>query len=303
MASWGIVENANARYIVVYSLFHDISTQDIAFWTKQSDAVIVEQGTKTYNSETPFDAIHRSRESIVNLLKVLENEKPIPIFATDISPKMRRSYFETGLRAFANTAFGLDAILTGASMNRDLTRREFLKKGTRLLADFLALATINPVLQSVILDHSGERGFTKETMRRSLAQNQEFVLPIHSSDVRDAINAIKWDVLAAELQTEIRRKPTILVYDFRPNHAMLQDFLRSPGKAVLYLRDKNMDLHVVTEEIPKALRFDFNGKTWDLTQKTLELPELKRPIRIPKARPKKEPEFSRRELFKRIVRR
>jgi hypothetical protein len=303
MASWGIVENTNARYIVVYSLSHNISQKDIAFWTNQSDAVIVEQGTKVLDSETPFDAVHKSREAIVNLLQVLETQNPKPIFATDVSPKMRRQYFETGLRLFSNAAFGLDAILTGASMNRDLTRREFLKKGTRILADFLALATINPILQSLVLNRSGERGVTGEAMRKSLAHNQEFVLPIHSSDVRDAISALKWDILASELQTELKRKPTILIYDFRPNHAMLQDFLRAPGKALLYLRDKNLDLHVMTEEIPKALRFDFNGKTWDLTTKTLELPELKRPIRLPKTKPRKEPEFSRRELFRRIVRR
>ncbi len=305
MASWGIVENANARYIVVYSIFHNETTEDIQRWIKESDAVILEQGTRTSEPiGNTVDDMRARLKSINPLFKELERTKPLPVFTTDVSPKMSQNRLEDLLRIILSTGLAIDlGININELTKKPVTRREFITRGIRMGFDSFVLFKLWPLLQTLSIEMPGKRSKLQEFMRKDIATSQEFLISMRSADIRDAINSIKFDAIARDLIQETGKRPTILIYDFRPNHAMLQDFLRSPGKAVLYLRDKNMDLHVVTEEIPRVLRFDFNGKTWNLTQKTLELPRLDRPIKLPKAKPRKEPEFSRRDFFKRIVRR
>jgi hypothetical protein len=305
MASWDIVENSNARYIVVYSIFHNETTEDIQRWIKESDAVILEQGTRT--SEPIGNTVNDMRarlKSINPLFKELERTKPLPVFTTDVSPKMSQNRLEDLLRIILSTGLAVDLGINIKELTKKpVTRREFITRGIRMGFDSFILFKLWPLLQTLSIEMPGKRSKLQEFMRQDIATSQEFLISMRSADVRDAINAIKFDAIARELIHETGKKPTILVYDFRPNHAMLPEFLRRPGSAMAYLSQRHLNFNVMTEEIPRLLRFDFNGRTWDLTQKTLELPKLGKPIELPKAKPKKEPEFSRRDFFKRIVRR
>lgn len=282
MASWDIVEGRNANYIVVYSLLHNETTTDIQRWLQESDAVILEQGTYLDpNSKRLTKYIKKYKVSTIKLFRELEKGDSKPVFTTDVTPDKIKHYLDTILRIGAGTTLSLDAITQlEETFRKKLTRRQFLGKGLRITTDMLVLLHLAPILQGLALDIPGQRGIIQEGIRRNLEFTQEFVRPFVSADVRDAINALKFEAIARELIQETGKRPTILVYDFRPNHAMLQSFLRRPEMALIYLRQRSLDKHVRTEEIPRAIRLDFNGRDWKLTRKTLELPKLER---IPKA--------------------
>ncbi len=288
--AWTTVETPNAKYVLIFSPHYVMTHRS----PKEFDALVLERGdiepSKVTGAVTYWDLVKQAAE----------RRKKVWIVDAAQSEKSRKVTHAKQIASAVSSGVGGGLVVLTAFLRskKKISRRAFLA-GTTISLGLLSPFICNQaMLETLKLVHD------KEIERRGLwhlsaALSELFISSPGRIKLRNLVSAEKMEgFLAPRLRKELGRKPVIAVA-WGSHHYGIVKLLQHPNKRQQLLKKYNLNKWL-KKDYPKSFKIHL-GKYGNVL-KVEEFKETLKPKPKRKAT-KKEPKISRREFFRRAIRR